>query len=139
MDCVLISASCTTGWFDCIHGELWLCPGGLLRRSLGLGATVDHYVGPTVDRSNCPTRIFSAEEVEAILASDRRNRWIPWEAISSVTLKRGVLDSSLHLTLVDGRREKFLWLKIDGGYDVLQYALSRQLPGRFEALDKAFG
>ena len=34
--CVLISASCTTSWFDWIHGELWLCPDGLLRRSVGL-------------------------------------------------------------------------------------------------------
>jgi hypothetical protein len=29
----LISASCTTSWFDWIRGELWLCPNGLLARA----------------------------------------------------------------------------------------------------------
>jgi len=137
--CILISASCTTGWFDWIHGELWMCPGGLLRRSLGLAATLAPGNAQTVDPANRPTWSFTTEEVETILSSGRRNRWITWTSISHATLKRGLLDSSLHLELSDGRREKFLWLRIDGGYDLLEEALARQMPGRFEARDRPFG
>src|SRR5215213_4567357 len=30
-EALLLTRSCTTGWADAIHGELWLFPGGLLR------------------------------------------------------------------------------------------------------------
>jgi hypothetical protein len=134
--CILISASCTTSWFDWIHGELWLCPDGLLRRSLGLIATFRHGRGQTVDPSNRPTRTFTLAERFEIEAAGRRNRWLPWSAISRATLKRGVIDHSLHLELGDARREKFLWLRLDGGYDLLEAAFERALPGRFEAIDQ---
>jgi hypothetical protein len=94
-----------------------------------------HGNAQTVDPANRPTRSFTTGEVEGILSGGRRNRWITWTSISNATLKRGVLDSSLHLELSDGRREKFLWLRIDGGYDLLQETLARRLPGRFEARD----
>ena len=116
--CILIAASCTTGWFDWIHGELWLCPGGLLRRSLGLWATVRHGdmrgAKLTVDTQNRPTRAFTPDEVRRIVESDRRNRWIKWEELS-------------HATLKDGSRAKFLWLRMDGGLDLLRAELSRAL------------
>lgn len=131
--CILISASCTTSWFDWIHGELWMCPDGLLRRSLGFDATMQHGRRPTVDPATRPRRAFTSEEVEAILSSGRRNRWITWTSISHASLKLGLLDSSLHLELGDGRREKFLWLRVDGGYDLLEEMLTHRLPGRFEA------
>jgi len=129
--CTLITASCTTGWFDWIHGELWLCPGGLLRRSLGLWATVRHgdMRGPkwSVDSLNRPRRSFAPDEVRRIVESDRRNRWIKWDDISRATLKGGLVDHSLHLELNDGTRAKFLWLRMDGGLDLLRAALSRAL------------
>jgi hypothetical protein len=129
--CTLIAASCTTGWFDWIHGELWLCPGGLLRRSVGLWATVRHGdmrgAKRTVDTQNRPTRSFAPDEVRRIVESDRRNRWIKWEDISHATLKGGLVDHSLHLELKDGSRRKFLWLRMDGGSDMLRAALSRAL------------
>jgi hypothetical protein len=139
--CTLISASCTTSWFDWIHGELWLCPTGLLRRSLGLTTTLGHGTGnrATVDPAHRPTRTFGLDEIRQILAEGRRNRWISWSEISQATLKRGLMDSSLHLELGDRRREKFLWLRGDGGYDLLERSLARSLPGRFKAVDKAFG
>jgi hypothetical protein len=139
--CVLISASCTTSWFDWVHGELWLCPNGLLRRSLGVNKTIEHgnrgnFV--TVEKDRRPTRTFTSTEIDAIVHAGRRNRWITWSQVSHATLKRGVIDHSLHLDL-GGRREKFLWLKLDGGYDILEEALTKALPGRFEARNKAFG
>ena len=137
--CTLITASCTTSWFDWIHGELWLCPQGLLRQSLGLTKTFEHRNRPTVDPANRPTRPFRLDEIGHILAAGRRNRWITWTEISHATLKRGVIDHSLHLELGNGHREKFLWLRIDGGYEVLEEALSRSLPGHFVARDKAIG
>jgi hypothetical protein len=139
LGCTLISASCTTSWFDWIHGELWLCPTGLLRRSVGLVATIGHGTGPTVNPASRPTRIFGLDEIARILEAGRRNRWIAWSEITRATLKRGVMDHSLHLELGVGRREKLLWLQADGGYDLLEAALSRALPGRFTARDRAIG
>jgi hypothetical protein len=135
----LISASCTTSWFDWIHGELWLCPNGVLRRSVGLLATLRHGRGPTVDPANRPTRVFAADEIARVVGAGRRNRWIPWSAVSRATLKPGIIDYSLHLELGDGRREKFLWLKVDGGWDLIEPALERALPGRFTAHDRPIG
>jgi hypothetical protein len=137
--CVLVSASCTTSWFDWIHGELWLCPDGLLRRSIGLSKTLAHSNRLTVDPLDRPTRAFEPDDIAQVLAAGRRNRWISWGEIARATLKRGVIDHSLHLELGNGRREKFLWLRRDGGYDLIEALLTRSLPGRFVAIDKALG
>jgi hypothetical protein len=93
----------------------------------------------TVDPSNRPTLVFGLDEIAQIRAADRRNRWITWAEISHATLKRGVIDHSLHLELGVGRREKLLWLRIDGGYDLLESVLTRELPGRFSAVRKPIG
>jgi hypothetical protein len=136
---ILISASCTTSWFDWIHGELWLCPDGILRRSLGLWSTLRHGRGPTLDVDNRPTGAFSAADVQRIAASGRRNRWVPWTSISSATLKTGVVDHSLHLELGPTRRAKFLWLKVDGGFEILEPALEHALPGRVTIVRQPMG
>jgi hypothetical protein len=136
---VLISASCTTSWFDWVHGELWLCPDGILRRSLGLVATLRHGKGSTLDITNRPTRVFGPGDIHSIARAGRRNRWIPWTAVSKATLKLGIVDHSLHFELGPGRREKFLWLKADGGFDILEPALERALPGRVEVIPHPIG
>jgi hypothetical protein len=138
-ECVLVSASCTTSWFDWIHGELWLCDGGLLRRSLGLVTTFAHSRRRTVDPDNRPTRSFAANELAEIVAAGRRNRWIRWSEIRHATLKLGVVDHSLHLDLTGDRHEKFLWLAADGGFDLLEKELQARLPGRFIASRKRLG
>lgn len=133
--CTLITASCTTGWLDWIHGELWFCPDGLLRRSVGLWATLRHSglggAKPTVDPEHRPVKTFDPDEIRSIVGSNRRNRWITWEDISSATLKRGVLDHTLHLDLQDGSSMKLMWLRLDGGFDDLKEALSHSLGSRF--------
>lgn len=133
--CTLITASCTTGWLDQIHAELWFCADGLLRRSVGLRATLRHGgLGgpkPTVDPEHRPVKTFGLEEIRSIAVSNRRNRWITWEDVSSATLKRGVLDHTLLLELRNGSSQKFMWLRMDGGFDELKEALSQTLGSRF--------
>ena len=103
---------------------------------MGLVATLRHGGGPTLDTTNRPTRDFTQVEIDQIVARGRRNRWIPWSAITKVTLKRGIMDHSLHIELGDRRRERFLWLKVDGGWDTLEHALAVALPGRFIIYDE---
>jgi hypothetical protein len=134
--CTLVSASSTTGWFDWSHGELWLCPNGLLRQSLGLATTIAHWNQPTVDPTNRPRRTVGFNDIGPIVARDRRNRWITWREVSNATLKQGFVVDSLHLELGNERREKFLWLRIDDGYDLLKGALAEVLAGRFTAADR---
>jgi hypothetical protein len=137
--CTLISATCTTGWFDWVHGELWYCPNGLLRRSLGLRATLGHGTQQTVNPMHRPTRTFAAHELHQISSAGRRNRWVPWNEVTHVTLKRGIVDHSLHVELTGGRREKFLWLSLDGGFDLLSMELGLVIPGRFDVVDSPIG
>jgi hypothetical protein len=134
--CTLVSASCTTSWFDWIHGELWLCEDGLFRRSVGLMATVMHGGRQTVDAGNRPTRNFGTNDIGDTVAQGRRNRWIPWTEIQHATLKRGIVNNSLHLDLTHDRHEKFLWLSIDRGYEFLEKELPARLPGRFVVSDQ---
>jgi hypothetical protein len=137
--CTLISATCTTGWFDWVHGELWFCPSGLLRRSLGLSATLGHRALQTVNPMHRPTRTFAAHEIHQISSAGRRNKWVPWNEVTHVTLKRGIVDHSLHVELTGGRREKFLWLSLDGGFDLLSMELGLVIPGRFDVVDSPIG
>ena len=144
--CILISASCTTGWLDWVHGELWLCDEGLLRMSLGFFDTLEHGVRQGLRSTVGPeraTRIFDYAQVRSIAMADKRNRWIPWDEIGHATLKRGVIDHSLHLDLVDPSprigRSKFLWLKSDGGFEIVEAALADRLGDRFQVVRKPIG
>ena len=127
-DCRLLSAGSTTGWTDLIHGELWLCPDGLLRRSLGLLRTIRQFNLPSTDVRNRPRRPFGADEIAEIAGSGRRNRWIPWDAIARAELGR----MRLRLDLRDGSRLQLLWGPID---DVtpLRRRLREILGGRLKA------
>lgn len=136
---VLVSATCTTGWDDWVHGEFWLCPNGLLRFSTGIGVTLARAVrrGPAtyaVDLADRPERTFSDEEIEHLLAIDRRNKWIPWSDVAFAKLKWGVTTTTLYLALWSLRHEKLLWIRTyDGADDVLIEAMARELPNRCSA------
>src|SRR5438477_2435094 len=137
-ECTLASASCTTGWTDWVHGELWLCPGGLLRRSLGLWQTMRHALRSvvrgrtlsTVDPSMRATGRFDLAEIAAI-ARVKRNRWVPWQSILSAETKRGSITDALYLKLTDGRQLMFLWLRVDQGTALVVEVLERNLGQRF--------
>lgn len=128
--CTLLSASCTTGWNDWIHGELWLCPAGLLRRALGLRETLRHGPPPTLDTTARPVRSFTRDDIVAITTANKRNQWIPWESIAIAEATRGPLTDSLHITLQRGRKIKFLWYRMDYAFDLVTRAAADNLAGR---------
>jgi hypothetical protein len=128
--CSLVSSTCTTGWFDWVHGELWLCPDGLLRRPLGLAVTVMR--GLALGRRPLDKRprlsMTSAEQVG--IAAAQGTSWVAWGDITRITLKAGIIDHSLHIERTDGRRVKFLWIAGDGDFELLESTLSRAVGDR---------
>jgi hypothetical protein len=133
--CTLLSITCTTSWTDWVHGDLWLCPDGLLRRSRGWRATFANSssrgLKRGVDQENRPTRQFSADEIRDIVRSDKRNRWITWEQIERANPGWGLLNHALHVQLLDGRKVSLRWASIDGGFDLLEPVLRDRLGARY--------
>jgi hypothetical protein len=119
----LLTASCTTGWLDWIHGELWLLPDGLLRVRSSLGATIAHANQRTVP--NDPSeREFGAGEIEELEHEHQTNLWIPAHEIVAASIRTGLLSSRLSLRLAGGRRAKLLWLRVDPAAVPLKRALA---------------
>jgi hypothetical protein len=129
--CVLVSGMCTTSAFD-TFGELWLCPSGLLRIALGLRGTIRFGLAKGLPKVGPvrPVRIFSGSEIVSVGRKDRRNHWVGWSDIATATLKLGVVEHSLHLTLLNGRRIRLEWPKLDGGFDLLEEELSKTVGQR---------
>jgi hypothetical protein len=119
----LISASCTTGWLDWIHGDLWLLPDGLLRVRSGLGATIRRANERTV-LENGEKRQFGVGEVERLQGEHKSNFWIPADEIGSARIRNGLLSGRLALTLKSGRRVKLMWLRADRASEPLKRALA---------------
>jgi hypothetical protein len=119
---MLVSASCTTGWLDWVHGELWLLPDGLLRPSLDWAASKQHGAKRTV--SDVPTtRSFDDAEITKLVARNSRNVWVAADQIGSARLRVGATTSRLGLSLADGRTIKLLWLRADQAHVALRDAL----------------
>jgi hypothetical protein len=118
----LVTASATTGWFDWIHGEVWIFPHGFLRIRSGLGQTLMNGFGPTVDRQQMNIQWFSHEQFDQLRAK-RSNRWTPREQIVKAYLHHGASTDRLLLVLADGRSEKLLWFPIDNAFPVFQMVL----------------
>lgn len=134
----LISASCTTGWRDLKHGELWLLPTGLLRATLGWKETLDRQqareetgdrLGPTV--SGLTTRAFAPDDLTAVIAADSRNVWIPRERLVAARLHMGRLNTRLLLELDDGTHSKLLWLNADPAFEIVGSVLGEWLGDGF--------
>lgn len=108
----LVTASCTTGWFDWIHRELWLCEDGLLLVRLNLKATRAHELGPTVSATlrRRPVRDKELAEAKAV---GRQLSWISADEIVASSGRRGRMADRLTLDLRDGMARKLLWLKAD--------------------------
>jgi len=107
--CVLVTAGCTTGWADWVHGELWVCPDGLLRRSLGFGRTIRHLWFRTVKRGQWRVEGFSAQELERSVAVNRKNLWVAYATIATARLG----DNQLEIETVDGRAVTLMWVPVD--------------------------
>ncbi|BCJ39498.1 hypothetical protein GCM10010168_62540 [Actinoplanes ianthinogenes] len=119
-----VSRSCTSGWGDWIHGELWLTPDALVRRRLDLSETMANGTGPTV-RPPLPVAgaDWFAYHREAILAEHRTNRYFAFDAIATARLRHGILNDALRITLRDGTRHRLLWLTSDPAHAILFGAL----------------
>lgn len=124
-----ISRSCTTGWLDWVHGELWLLPDGLIRRRLSLAETRANGLTRTVP-APLPTADPAGFDPAAVLAGHRTNKVIAFAEIASARLKRGRTADALRLSMVDGTRHRLLWLVADPAHDVLSTVLPRQLGDR---------
>jgi hypothetical protein len=132
----LVTASCTTGWLDWIHRELWLCDDGLLLVRLDLKATRARDKGPTVS-ATLRRRPVRDNEVTEAEADGKRLSWIPAGAIVVASGRRGRLADRLSLDLRDGASRKLLWMSVDRADIPLLAALSAwgvalTSPGAFE-------
>jgi hypothetical protein len=130
----LISRSCTTGWLDWVHGELWLLPDGLVRSSIGLDGTIANSLRSGIGRTvphPLPHLPATAIDHKRILAAHRTNKVLPYAHIAAATLFRGLTAHGLTLTMTDGRRHKLLWLTRDPAHAVLGETLRAVLGDRF--------
>jgi hypothetical protein len=125
-----LSRSCTTGWLDWIHGELWLSPTTLIRRRLTWTESTKHRLGPTVGEP-LPQTQFHDPDLARLLAEHPTNKVIRFDSIATARLVRGVTTDGLRLTMHDGTRHKLLWLPRDPASKILRAVLPAVLPDRF--------
>jgi hypothetical protein len=124
-----VSRSCTTGWLDWVHGELWCSPTGLVRLRLSWRESRAHGIGPTV-QAPLPTTTFGPADLRAVLAAHPTNKVIHFQDVAGACLIKGTTTDALELTLRDGGRHKLLWLRRDPAYGVLAEALPVALGDR---------
>ncbi|MFC4068852.1 hypothetical protein [Actinoplanes subglobosus] len=122
----LISRSCTTGWADWIHGELWLLPRHLVRRRLSLRATLANKNERTVPMVLLEVPASSLSQQD-IVSAHPTNKVLPLDEVVEARLHRGILSDRLALTMRDGSRHKLLWLRIDPAHEILGSALGHSL------------
>ncbi|AWZ16800.1 hypothetical protein [Streptomyces sp. ICC1] len=71
----LLAASCTTGWLDWFHGELWLLPDSLVRIRSGFADTVVNSISPGV-REHTATSVIGYDPA-AVLGGTAPTRSFP--------------------------------------------------------------
>ncbi|GAA1400122.1 hypothetical protein GCM10009662_21170 [Catellatospora coxensis] len=125
-----ISRSCTTGWLDWVHGELWLTPTGLVRRRLSRAESRANGLGPTVT-APLPRAELPEAALTRVLAEHATNKVVTFESVDRARLVRGVTAHGLRLVLRDGSRHKLLWLTRDPAYGILADVLPSVLGDRF--------
>lgn len=108
----LLTGTCTTGWLDWIHGELWLLPEGLLRIRSGFMATVANSYGAGSRTARDPYRLI-AYDPKTVLAAHPTNKLIPFAGMATARLHGGVTTSGLEVVMTDGTRHKLLWASWD--------------------------
>jgi hypothetical protein len=143
-EAVLISRSCTLGWFsDVLYGELWLHPVGLVRQRLGLTHTAAvtgnaYYqmmasgnVFGAVDTSTPPTIDANVFDLHQIAWASPKNRVLDFNYVTTARLHNGLMFDRLSVHMYDGSRHKFLWVRADNAYWLLRQELARRLGARF--------
>ncbi|MEU6222773.1 hypothetical protein [Streptomyces sp. NPDC047042] len=117
----LLTSTCTTGWLDWIHGELWLLPEGLLRIRSGFIQTVANAHGSGLTARE-PYRLI-AHDPTTVLAAHPTNKLIPFSRIATARLHGGVTTSGLEVVMTDGTRHKLLWMSWDPARGLLRERL----------------
>jgi hypothetical protein len=125
-----ISRSCTTGWSDWVHGELWLLPTALVRRRLSMYKSKANSRGPTVGIP-LPSVDVSEFDLVQVLAEHPTNKLVFFDVVLRAQLVKGVTANGLRLIMRDGSRHKLLWLTSDPAYEVLAAVLPYHLGDRF--------
>ncbi|MBQ0896762.1 hypothetical protein KBX37_27340 [Micromonospora sp. U56] len=124
-----LSRSCTTGWLDWVHGELWLSPVGLIRRRLSWSESKSHGLGPTVG-TPLPESALGSFDLATLLAEHPTNKVIYFDAVVTARLVKGRTSDALRLAMSDGDRHKLLWLRRDPAYEILSNSLPAALGDR---------
>ncbi|MEW2121715.1 hypothetical protein AB0945_42650 [Streptomyces sp. NPDC005474] len=117
----LLTRTCTTGWLDWIHGELWLLPEGLMRVRSGLLTTVMNSGGSGLTPRD-PYRLIT-HDAESVLAAHPTNKLIPFAGMGTTRLHGGVTTSGLEVVMTDGTRHKLLWASWDPARRLLRERL----------------
>jgi hypothetical protein len=121
----LLTASCTTGWGDWVHGELWLFPNGLLRVRGSLLETIAHANQQTVpDEPVIASFADAEEEIERLRREHRTNLCISANEVVEAHFRTGIVSGRVSLTLAGGRKVKLLWLRTDPAVAPLKEALA---------------
>ncbi|WSK25162.1 hypothetical protein OG730_40900 [Streptomyces sp. NBC_01298] len=113
----LLATSCTTGWLDWLHGELWLLPDSLVRMRGGSLDSVVHSLSPGVPEHTATTVI--GYDPAAVLRGHHTNKIIPFDGITHARLHRGLTASGLSMRMTDGSRHKLLWLSSEPARRIL--------------------
>lgn len=113
----LVARTCTTGWRDWVHGNLWVMPGCLLRmRSGWLETLANSYGSGTSARKSGHSVGY---DPDAVLAAHRTNKIIPFRDIAAAELRRGLTTSSLTVRMADGTLHKLHWRSSDPAHRLL--------------------
>lgn len=119
----LLSASCTTGWADWIHSELWLFEDALLVAKTDFGRTVSHGFGPTVGADPIG-RDFSSADIARIESRPTTSRWLDAASLTSARFRTGRWIGGLDLS-VGHTKQTLLWFANDHPDVALRDALTR--------------
>ncbi|WP_158681095.1 hypothetical protein [Streptomyces viridochromogenes] len=125
----LLATTCTTGWLDWLHGELWLLGDRLVRIRRSVAATMAAgFNGPEL--AGRDTYRTLAHDPEAIRSAHRTNKVLPLAEIAHARLHGGLTTSGMTLTMADGTRHKLLWMSTEPARRVLKDRLPPLLGSR---------
>lgn len=108
----LVSLSCTTGWTDWAHGELWVGSQGALRINRGLEATIKRGGVAAAVPQGSGTRHFSSSDIAELQAKSKKTRWVPWQDVSKAVIQKNLLTDLVRLTTASGTVVLW-WMKTD--------------------------
>lgn len=119
----LVARTCTTGWLDWIHGDLWVTPTCLVRVRAGLLDTVANSTGPGL-AARTPGHTVSYDPA-AVRAAHRTNKVIAFDEIAHARLRGGPITYGLAVMMTDGTSHELLWRSSDPARRLL---MDRLLP-----------